>query len=106
VFVSVPDTEVTVCDYLYPGEGTEDCLGNIKEIFGWELHEDSIEDDLEIVASPREARPAGQAGGTRPRRPVPAGWLLGLAVAALSAGLAWVRLGAGGGGEDEAEAEL
>ena len=63
LFVSLPETNLTVADYLFPGEGVEDCLANIKEIFGVEVEEDRIEDDLEIVASPRESRPAGSAGG-------------------------------------------
>merc|ERR1719341_2635481 len=62
LFVSLPETNLTVADYLFPGEGVEDCLANIKEIFGVEVEEDRIEDDLEIVASPRESRPAGSAG--------------------------------------------
>ena len=62
MFVTVPDSSVTVCDYLYPGEGAEDCVNNVREIFGWQLEEDSVEDDLEIVASPREARPQGPGG--------------------------------------------
>ena len=36
VFVSVGDPlvqGVAVCDYLYPGEGLEDCVNNVKEIF-------------------------------------------------------------------------
>merc|ERR1719454_153097 len=69
LFVALPETSVAVADYLFPGEGTEDCLANIKEIFGVEVEEDQIEDDLEIVASPREVRPAGssavKAGGRR-----------------------------------------
>ena len=62
--MSVPDTLVTVSDYLYPGEGAEDCLANIGEIFGWSLGEEQVEDDLEIVASPREARPVSQVPRT------------------------------------------
>merc|ERR1719450_1756922 len=70
LFVSLPETTVTVADYLFPGEGVEDCLANIKEIFGEEVEEDQIEEDLEIVASPREVRPAAgssasKAGGQR-----------------------------------------
>ena len=65
LFVSLPETSVTVADYLFPGEGVEDCLANIKEIFGVEVEEDQIEDDLEIVASPRDSRPvAGQLSVT------------------------------------------
>ena len=69
LFVSLPETSVTVADYLFPGEGVEDCLANIKEIFGVEVEEDQIEDDLEIVASPRDSRPvAGQLSVTNLER--------------------------------------
>jgi len=84
VFVSVPDTTVTVSDYLYPGEGAEDCLANIGEIFGWTLGEEAVEDDLEIVASPREARPVTQVARTltltltlTPGSRKPRAWLAG-----------------------------
>ena len=49
MFVTVPDSSVTVCDYLYPGEGAEDCVNNVREIFGWQLEEDSVEDDLSLI---------------------------------------------------------
>merc|ERR1719348_2672735 len=58
VFVTLDpfDVGVTISDYLYPGEGSEDCISNIKELFGWQISEDNIEDDVEIVASPRDTR--------------------------------------------------
>lgn len=97
VFVNVPDTDVTVCDYLYPTEGVEDCINNIREIFGWELLEDSVEDDVEIVASPRETRPMTGDGKQKmeARRKLPVGYFLGLGVGLISMGLAWLSLRGG-----------
>lgn len=43
LFVHLPETSVAVADYLYPYEGTVDCLANIKEVFGVEVAEDQIE---------------------------------------------------------------
>jgi len=110
VFVNVPDTCVTVCDYLYPTEGVEDCTNNIREIFGWELLEDSVEDDVEIVASPRETRPMTSDGKQKmeARRKLPVGYFLGLGVGLISMGLAWLSLRGGNeaDGEDGMEDEL
>jgi len=98
VFVSVGDPlveGVTVSDYLYPGEGLEDCVNNMKEIFGWEVVEDSIEDDVEIVASPREVRPPSSPSESekvkqdRLKR-VPFGVVVSVGMAILSAGLAYL----------------
>jgi len=95
VFVTVEDTGVCVSDYLFPGEGLEECANNIKEIFGWSVEQDCIEDDVELVASPREVRPGIvkklEAGGAAKR--LPKGVVLSLGMALLSAGLAWMTLG-------------
>ena len=102
LFVSLPETSITVADYLFPGEGVEDCLANIKEIFGVEVEEDQIEDDLEIVASPRESRPVGSAGQSKAggRRIPMVGYALYAALAAaVSAGVAYMSLGGGEEGE-------
>ena len=103
----MPDCDVTVCDYLYPGESPEDCVNNVKEIFGWQLHEDSVEDDLEIVASPREARPV-QEGYLKQRQRARGGLAraAALGLGALSLGLAWLALRGGGEEGLEVEAEL
>merc|ERR1712013_551334 len=103
LFVALPETSVAVADYLFPGEGTEDCLANIKEIFGVEVDEDQIEDDLEIVASPREVRPAGSSASKACGRRIPmVGYALyAVLAAAVSAGVAYMSIG---GGEDGKEA--
>jgi len=102
LFVALPETSVAVADYLFPGEGTEDCLANIKEIFGVEVEEDQIEDDLEIVASPREVRPAGSSAGKAGGRRIPmVGYALYAALAAaVSAGVAYMSIGGGEDGEE------
>ena len=101
LFVALPETSVAVADYLFPGEGTEDCLANIKEIFGVEVEEDQIEDDLEIVASPREVRPAGSSAGKVGRRIPMVGYALYAALAAaVSAGIAYMSIGGGEDGEE------
>ena len=96
-FVSLepPELEVAICDYLYPGEGAEDCIGNIKELFGWEISEDNIEDDVEIVASPRDTHgpppPADPRRNRRARLPLAA--VASLGMAALAVGIAYFSLG-------------
>ena len=99
VFVSVepPELGLSVCDYLYPGEGTEDCASNIKELLGWEISEDRIEDDVEIVASPRDTRgppppPGAQVRPGRGQR-LPLKAVASLGVAAIAVGLAYFTMG-------------
>ena len=46
LFVHLPETSVAVADYLLLG--TEDCLANIKEVFGVEVAEDQIEGGRQI----------------------------------------------------------
>ena len=98
VFVSLnpPELEVAISDYLYPGEGAEDCISNIKELFGWEISEDNIEDDVEIVASPRDTRgPPPPVDMTRARRVrrIPLAAVASLGMAALAVGIAYFSLG-------------
>jgi len=96
VFVNVGDPlvqGVAVSDYLYPGEGLEDCVNNMKEIFGWEVVEDIIEDDVEIVASPREVKPPGSPGEKSKvvsKSRVSMGVVVSLGMAAISVGLAYL----------------
>ena len=58
------------------------------------VEEDQIEDDLEIVASPREARPAGAVASKAGGRRIPmVGYALYAALAAaVSAGFAYMSL--------------
>ena len=73
----------------------EDCVSNMKEIFGWEITEDAIEDDVEIVASPREVRPPAspaEAARQKRRARVPLAVIVSGGMAVLSVGLAWLAL--------------
>ena len=98
VFVSIGDPlvqGVAVSDYLYPGEGLEDCVNNMKEIFGWEVVEDNIEDDVEIVASPREVKPPASPGDKSKevtKSKVSMGVVVSLGMAVISVGLAYLSL--------------
>eukprot|EP00092_Neocalanus_flemingeri_P029901 GFUD01032466.1.p1 GENE.GFUD01032466.1~~GFUD01032466.1.p1 ORF type:complete len:432 (+),score=114.88 GFUD01032466.1:37-1332(+) len=100
VFVSVGDVMVqgiAVCDYLYPGECLEDCVNNMKEIFGWDVIEDSIEDDVEIVASPRETRPPASPSASEKEKQArrsrfPFAVVASCGMALVSAGIAYMSL--------------
>ena len=92
-----------MADYLLPGASVEDYLENIKALFGVEVEEDQIEDDLEIVASPRESRPVagGNPSKSGGRRIPMVGYALYAALAAaVSAGVAYMSLGGGEEGEE------
>jgi len=97
VFVSLnpPELELAISDYLYPGEGAEDCISNMKELFGWEISEDNIEDDVEIVASPRDTRgPPPPLDPSRNRRAkLPLAAVASLGMAALAVGIAYFSIG-------------
>ena len=94
-----PKLGITISDYLfYPGEGSENCINNTKELFGWEISGDNIEDDVEIVASPRDTRgtPPGSQPQLRPAppRPMPlVAAVAGLGMATIAMGLAQFNLG-------------
>ena len=98
VFVSIEPYELglTVSDYLYPGEGSDDCISNVKELFGWDISEDNIEDDLEIVATPRDTRgppPPNSNQIKNSRRKVPLAAVASLGMAAIAVGLAYFSMG-------------
>jgi hypothetical protein len=105
VFTCLPGTSgLTVSDYLYPGEGPEDSIESIKEIFGFTPTEEEIEDDLGIVAAVGDVKIDQDSKKDKKKsflgssRQV----LLSLGVAAISAGLAWFRFKQSG---DEGEQE-
>merc|ERR1711874_673784 len=96
VFVNLPDSDITISDYLYPGEGTEDCVGSVKELFGFTPTDEGIEDDVEIVASPKEIDGSGQStdkkSAKRPTGGLRCGAVqifLSVAVASISAAFAY-----------------
>eukprot|EP00088_Acartia_fossae_P067531 TRINITY_DN8438_c0_g1_i4.p1 TRINITY_DN8438_c0_g1~~TRINITY_DN8438_c0_g1_i4.p1 ORF type:complete len:426 (+),score=95.77 TRINITY_DN8438_c0_g1_i4:46-1323(+) len=92
VFTRLPGTNgISVSDYLYPGEGPEDSVESIKEVFGFTPCEEDIEDDLEIVAAAKDVKRDVEdkpkksfMGSTRQV-------MLSVGVAALSAAFAYMR---------------
>jgi len=94
VFTRLPGTEgICISDYLYPGEGPEDSIQSIKEIFGFTPCEEDIEDDLEIVAAAKDVK-RDMENKTEKKSFLGSGQqvLISVTVAAISAGLAWFRL--------------
>ena len=107
VFVQVQPAElgISVSDYLYPGEGSDDCINNIKELFGWEISEDNIEDDVEIVASPRDTRPPPPPEALRQQKKrIPLAAVASLGVTAIAVGLAYFSMS--GNPDQDMEVEL
>jgi len=93
VLTLLPGTSISISDYLYPGEGGEDALESIKEIFGFSPTEEDIEDDLEIVAAAKDVKRDADKSIAEGRSKKVGGMYLAvsLGVAALSAALAWFR---------------
>ncbi|KAJ1522868.1 hypothetical protein ONE63_002012 [Megalurothrips usitatus] len=50
VMIKLPATNVSVSDYLYPGEGPEDALNSFQELFDLKLEIDDVELDVEMPA--------------------------------------------------------
>jgi hypothetical protein len=93
VFTRLPGTAgLAVCDYLYPGEGPEDSIESIREIFGFTPSEDDIEDDLEIVAAEKDVkRDLDKKENNKKFLGSQRQVFLSIGVAAISAGLAWFK---------------
>jgi hypothetical protein len=50
VLVSLPDSRVTLSDYLFPGEGPSEALISLQELLDLEVEESDVQKDLETQA--------------------------------------------------------
>jgi len=60
-----------VSDFLLPGETPYEAVDSVREVFGFYPSIDTMDDDLEMVASPQQM--AQQAGGAQPKAKGPPG---------------------------------
>jgi len=92
VLTKLPNTQIAVSDYLYPGELGEDSIESIKELFGFSPQEEDIEDDLELLAAPKDVKITDPKETGREKRAVGVLMVAGsIVVAAASMLLAWYR---------------
>ncbi|XP_021934616.1 protein odr-4 homolog [Zootermopsis nevadensis] len=50
VLVSLPDSQVTLSDYLFPGEGPSEALTTLQELLDLQVEESDVQTDLEVQA--------------------------------------------------------
>jgi hypothetical protein len=50
VLVSLPDSRVTLSDYLFPGEGPSEALMSLQELLDLQVEESDVQTDLEVQA--------------------------------------------------------
>lgn len=55
ILIKLPHSSVQISDYLFPGETPEDSTDSVKEIFGFAPCAEYMDDELELVAGPRES---------------------------------------------------
>ena len=54
VRINLPDSDVSISDYLFPGESTEASAKAVEEYFGFIPELEDLDDELELVASPKQ----------------------------------------------------
>ncbi|XP_015605867.1 protein odr-4 homolog [Cephus cinctus] len=54
VLVALPQSKVTLSDYLFPGEGPQEALVSLQELLDLEVQESSVQKELELQADPSE----------------------------------------------------
>ncbi|XP_015509510.2 protein odr-4 homolog [Neodiprion lecontei] len=54
VLVALPQSRVTLSDYLFPGEGPQEALVSLQELLDLEMQESSVQKELELQADPSE----------------------------------------------------
>jgi hypothetical protein len=52
--IKLPDSEVMISDYLFPGESTEASAKAVEEMFGFVPELEDLDDEQELVASPKQ----------------------------------------------------
>lgn len=50
VLVALPDSRVTLSDYLFPGEGPSESLMSLQELLDLRVEECEVQTDLEVQA--------------------------------------------------------
>ncbi|XP_076281305.1 protein odr-4 homolog [Lasioglossum baleicum] len=54
VLIALPESKVTLSDYLFPGEGPLEALLSLQELLDLEVHESCVLKDIELQADPME----------------------------------------------------
>ncbi|XP_076752442.1 protein odr-4 homolog [Xylocopa sonorina] len=54
VLIALPESRVTLSDYLFPGEGPQEALLSLQELLDLEVQENNVQKDIELQADPTE----------------------------------------------------
>ncbi|XP_043529227.1 protein odr-4 homolog isoform X2 [Frieseomelitta varia] len=54
VLIALPESKVTLSDYLFPGEGPQEALLSLQELLDLEVQENNVQKDIELEADPSE----------------------------------------------------
>ncbi|XP_076636286.1 protein odr-4 homolog [Colletes latitarsis] len=54
VLIALPESKVTLSDYLFPGEGPQEALLSLQELLDLEVQESNVQKDIELQANPTE----------------------------------------------------
>ncbi|KZC05038.1 PREDICTED: protein odr-4 homolog [Dufourea novaeangliae] len=54
MLIALPESKVTLSDYLFPGEGPQEALFSLQELLDLEVQESNIQKDIELQADPTE----------------------------------------------------
>lgn len=50
VLIALPESKVTLSDYLFPGEGPQEALLSLQELLDLEVQESNVQKDIEFEA--------------------------------------------------------
>ena len=54
VLIALPESKITLSDYLFPGEGPQEALLSLQELLDLEVQESNVQKDIELQADPTE----------------------------------------------------
>ncbi|XP_034183464.1 protein odr-4 homolog [Osmia lignaria lignaria] len=54
VLIVLPESKITLSDYLFPGEGPQEALLSLQELLDLEVQESNVQKDIELQADPTE----------------------------------------------------
>ncbi|XP_031825862.1 protein odr-4 homolog isoform X2 [Nomia melanderi] len=54
VLIELPESKVTLSDYLFPGEGPQEALVSLQELLDLEVQENTVQKDIELQVDPME----------------------------------------------------
>ena len=50
MLIALPESKVTLSDYLFPGEGPQEALLSLQELLDLEVQENNVQKDIELEA--------------------------------------------------------